>query len=105
MILTFLKRHINAFQDALNTTDITQAASDHTSVPPTRVRKVSALSDFAPISLRVRKRKKRERYTDKHRDWLFLLLRWPLLVRVRRPTHDYMNPDYSQASYFCCHCG
>ncbi|KAF8165314.1 patatin-like phospholipase domain-containing protein [Crassisporium funariophilum] len=46
-----------------------------------RIRKVSALSDFAPVNLKVQRRRKRTR-NDKRHDWLFLLLRWPLLFFI-----------------------
>ncbi|PPQ94036.1 hypothetical protein CVT25_009884 [Psilocybe cyanescens] len=46
-----------------------------------RIRKVSALSDFAPVNLKVKRRKKRGR-EDKRSDYLFLLLRWPLLFFI-----------------------
>lgn len=51
---------------------------------PPRIRKVSALSDFAPVNVRVKKRRKGAELHDKRQEWLFLLLRWPLLVRNER---------------------
>jgi hypothetical protein len=45
----------------------------------TRIRKVSALSDFAPVNLKVKRRSRKKKH-DKRNDYLFLLLRWPLLV-------------------------
>ncbi|KAH0840150.1 hypothetical protein J3R83DRAFT_1131 [Lanmaoa asiatica] len=52
-----------------------------------RIRKVSALSDFAPINLKVKRRRKGERSPEHRQDWLFLLLRWPLLVCVDVGVH------------------
>ena len=48
-----------------------------------RIRKISALSDFAPVNLRVKKRKKGAKHhtNDRRQEWLFVLVRWPLLVR------------------------
>ncbi|KAG6916105.1 hypothetical protein DXG01_008432 [Tephrocybe rancida] len=54
-------------------------------VPPPltpRVQKVSALSDFAPVNMRVKRRRKKDKSQDKRSDWLFLLLRWPLLCFI-----------------------
>lgn len=45
-----------------------------------RIRKVSALSDFAPVNVRVKKRKRGTKHQEKRTDWLFMLVRWPLLV-------------------------
>lgn len=46
-----------------------------------RIRRISALSDFAPVNLRVRKRKKGAiKGHEKKQDWTFVLVRWPLLV-------------------------
>lgn len=57
-----LSRHIQAFAKALQAEDIADDPSESnllsptTSAPPSpRVRKVSALSDFAPVNQRVRK--------------------------------------------------
>ncbi|KAI6119316.1 acyl transferase/acyl hydrolase/lysophospholipase [Pisolithus croceorrhizus] len=44
-----------------------------------RVQKVSALSDFAPVYLKVKRRRKGEKPTVLKQDWLFVILRWPLL--------------------------
>ncbi|KLO15690.1 patatin-domain-containing protein [Schizopora paradoxa] len=49
---------------------------------PPRIRKVSALSDFAPVNVRVKKRRKGAELHDKRQEWLFLLLRWPLLLFI-----------------------
>ncbi|THV08518.1 patatin-domain-containing protein [Dendrothele bispora CBS 962.96] len=85
--------HMQTFAEALNADEFPSGNETASPVAPgspalsvnnsVRVRKVSALSDFAPVNLRVKKRKKKERTTDKHRhDWLFLLLRWPLLLFI-----------------------
>ncbi|KAH8105837.1 patatin-domain-containing protein [Cristinia sonorae] len=47
-----------------------------------RVRKVSALSDFAPVNVKVTRRKKGTRTPNKGQEWLFILLRWPLLTLI-----------------------
>lgn len=71
----------------------------------TRIRKVSALSDFAPVNLRVRKRKKgtgtgsRHHVEKKQQEWLFVLVRWPLLVRVC--TFDLFSGDHSVYNAHC----
>ncbi|TFK75876.1 patatin-domain-containing protein, partial [Pluteus cervinus] len=83
--------HIQAFAEALQSDDFVhelQGDSTSASSPtiPTpnisRVRKVSALSDFAPVNLRVRRKSKKERRQEKKTDWLFLILRWPLLILI-----------------------
>ncbi|EIN10649.1 patatin-domain-containing protein [Punctularia strigosozonata HHB-11173 SS5] len=70
--------HIQAFEDALRNDVYINDNDEIQSQPPNspalsatthRVRKVSALSDFAPINQRVSKRQ----------EWLYILLRWPLL--------------------------
>ncbi|KAI0650734.1 patatin-domain-containing protein [Trametes meyenii] len=81
------------FAEALRADD-TVLLSDFTEVPNSpvvgpqylgnpssgqRVRKVSALSDFAPVNLKVKRRKRPARSEHKGREWLYLLLRWPLL--------------------------
>lgn len=66
----------------------------------TRIRKISALSDFAPINLKIKRfvntqasglfsalthdtsRGRKKKHQDRRSDYLFLLLRWPLLVRA-----------------------
>ncbi|KAF9457013.1 acyl transferase/acyl hydrolase/lysophospholipase [Collybia nuda] len=82
--------HIQAFSDALGADEPLNDHQDYTSSPNipgtpvspiSRVRKVSALSDFAPINLRVKRRRRKDKSHEKRNDWLFLLLRWPLLVR------------------------
>ncbi|KAI0677542.1 patatin-domain-containing protein [Trametes maxima] len=87
------ERHMQQFAEALRADD-TVLLSDFTEVPNSpvvgpqylgnppngqRVRKVSALSDFAPVNLRVKRRKRPPRPEHKGREWLYLLLRWPLL--------------------------
>ncbi|KAI6105555.1 acyl transferase/acyl hydrolase/lysophospholipase [Pisolithus sp. B1] len=47
-----------------------------------RVQKVSALSDFAPVYLKVKRRRKGEKPTVLKQDWLFVILRWPLLCFI-----------------------
>lgn len=82
--------HIESFERALQ---LDEPHFDHTtelSSPPTpgspvagpsRIRKVSALSDFAPIHLRVDRARKRK-YKYRRHDWWFLILRWPLLMFI-----------------------
>ncbi|KAG5649037.1 hypothetical protein DXG03_000386 [Asterophora parasitica] len=88
--------HIQAFADALGADELffdhNDASSPNipgtpaspVSAPATRVRKVSALSDFAPVNLKVKRRnRKKDRSSHgKRSDWLFLLLRWPLLFFI-----------------------
>ncbi|KAF9268012.1 patatin-domain-containing protein [Marasmius fiardii PR-910] len=84
--------HIHAFHEALHTEEFNYfdvAASPNPSVSPTasptnsiRVHKVSALSDFAPVNLRVKKKKKRDRIHDRRHDCLYILLRWPILIFI-----------------------
>jgi len=80
--------HIHAFADALKADDYSglqdldlspqspQPGGTHT---PSRVRKVSALSDFAPVNIKVHRRKRLSRNVDKRQELLFILVRWPLL--------------------------
>ncbi|CCA70479.1 related to TGL4-triacylglycerol lipase [Serendipita indica DSM 11827] len=79
--------HIAAFAAALKADDDTsdQEASGATSplIPATpkpqgRTRKISALSDFAPIATRVKRQSKRVRSAPQ-REFVFQLARWPLL--------------------------
>ncbi|KAL0949527.1 hypothetical protein HGRIS_009578 [Hohenbuehelia grisea] len=82
--------HIRTFAAALQADDTIDQHVD-ASAPGTpclspqpyhhRVRKVAAMSDFAPINIRVRRRKKKDS-THKRQDWLFILLRWPLLCFI-----------------------
>ncbi|KAJ6539378.1 patatin-like phospholipase domain-containing protein [Mycena capillaripes] len=90
--------HIRAFVEAL---DSDADLPDHdagklpdASAPPSpvvstssRVRKVSALSDFAPVNLKVKRRKRKDKIHQSHRkspkhDWTFVLFRWPLLAFI-----------------------
>ncbi|KAI0761733.1 hypothetical protein BC629DRAFT_1726055 [Irpex lacteus] len=84
--------HMKAFAEALKADEFSGPLDDLASPaspmigPSTsfghRVRKVSALSDFAPVNTRVRRRKKANsnRGADGRRqEWLFILVRWPLL--------------------------
>ncbi|KAH9951578.1 patatin-domain-containing protein [Amylocystis lapponica] len=84
--------HMQAFAEALKQDDFTpndelpnpSGTQDPGSAPPhgTRVRKVSALSDFAPVNMKVKKRKKSNRPHQNRQEWLFLLVRWPLLLLI-----------------------
>ncbi|PFH52754.1 hypothetical protein AMATHDRAFT_139236 [Amanita thiersii Skay4041] len=83
--------HIQAFSEALQADylnyDNIGDTSPHLALgfpTPTssRIRKVSALSDFAPVNLKVKRRRKRGKDHEKRKDWLFLLLRWPLLALI-----------------------
>ncbi|RPD67155.1 patatin-domain-containing protein [Lentinus tigrinus ALCF2SS1-7] len=88
------ERHMQQFAEALKTDDNALLSDFNTEVPNSpvvgpqqlavppysqRVRKVSALSDFAPVNLKVKKRKRPPRPAHKGREWLYLILRWPLL--------------------------
>lgn len=129
-------RHMEAFCHALQ---LDESYFDHQGdaaspqIPGTpvssssRIRKVSALSDFAPVNLKVKRyvysraslsyrtfmplfvsvyrRKKRSR-EDKRSDYLFLLLRWPLLVclfLLTTVTSYWLQ--LNQVFYFFVHCG
>ncbi|KAI9574442.1 patatin-domain-containing protein [Boletus coccyginus] len=78
--------HIDAFKAALQSDEhdhFGAASNPGTPVPQSpRIRKVSALSDFAPINLKVKRRRKRERSLEHRQEWLFLLVRWPLLLFI-----------------------
>ncbi|KIM19965.1 hypothetical protein M408DRAFT_30776 [Serendipita vermifera MAFF 305830] len=81
--------HIDAFAAALKAEDDfsdVEAASgaNSPSVPPTskpgRVRKISAVSDFAPIQTKVHRTSKRRRVKSApQKEFVFQLARWPLL--------------------------
>ncbi|KAI0750813.1 patatin-domain-containing protein [Daedaleopsis nitida] len=87
-------RHMQQFAEALRADD-SAMLGDFTDVPNSpvispqrlpsspmlgqRVRKVSALSDFAPVNLKVHKRRRQFRPTHMGHEWLYLILRWPLL--------------------------
>jgi hypothetical protein len=109
--------HIRAFAEALDSdadflndrdngrpTDASPSSAPPSPVAPTlsRIRKVSALSDFAPVHLKVKRyaplsivsrktimlicrRKRKDKANTNHakgprHDWSFVLFRWPLLV-------------------------
>ncbi|KAI0699797.1 acyl transferase/acyl hydrolase/lysophospholipase [Cytidiella melzeri] len=87
--------HMSAFEEALKADEFSGITDELASpasplvVPSSpfghRVRKVSALSDFAPVNQRVRRRRKSgsARTTDSRRqEWLFVLVRWPLLSLI-----------------------
>ncbi|THH15500.1 hypothetical protein EW146_g4984 [Bondarzewia mesenterica] len=89
--------HMRAFADALNADDnavfleqpMSPSVGSRPSTPglpghrgSTRIRKVSALSDFAPVNVKVKRRKRGEREHEKRQEWLFLLVRWPLLFSI-----------------------
>ncbi|KAJ7047339.1 patatin-domain-containing protein [Mycena alexandri] len=87
--------HLRAFAEALQADDVDRDASKSVDASTTaapaspvastssRVRKVSALSDFAPVNLKV-KRRKRKYHSQKgpKHDWTFVLFRWPLLAFI-----------------------
>ncbi|KAI0053533.1 patatin-domain-containing protein [Auriscalpium vulgare] len=90
------ERHIQAFEEALHTDENAVVAeyatspglSSRPSTPgpsgqysSTRIRKVSALSDFAPVNMKVKRRKKGST-AEKRQEWLYLLVRWPLLFFI-----------------------
>ncbi|KAJ7498890.1 patatin-domain-containing protein [Mycena latifolia] len=90
--------HIRAFAEALEAdadflhdrgpTDASTAAAPPSPVAPTtpRIRKVSALSDFAPVNLKVKRRKRKDKAQSHAKgprhDWTFVLFRWPLLAFI-----------------------
>ncbi|KAL4075834.1 patatin-domain-containing protein [Scleroderma citrinum] len=84
--------HIDAFVAALHADELSGVDNLGAASPSTRpstpvphsprIQKVSALSDFAPVNLKVKRRRKKEKQTDRRQDWLFLLLRWPLLLFI-----------------------
>ncbi|OCH94097.1 patatin-domain-containing protein [Obba rivulosa] len=84
--------HIQAFADALQSeehaggvegADSPTMPNAGTSSPPgTRIRKVSAMSDFAPINLKVRRRKRTSAPQQRRQEWLYLIVRWPLLGMI-----------------------
>ncbi|KAH8830520.1 patatin-like phospholipase domain-containing protein [Flagelloscypha sp. PMI_526] len=88
--------HIEAFRQALNADDLPpdvaadgldDLASPGGLLPGSmRVRKVSALSDFAPVNMRIKRRSRKKphlkRHNDKRSDYMYFLLRWPLLFFI-----------------------
>ncbi|KAF5333348.1 hypothetical protein D9611_002487 [Ephemerocybe angulata] len=86
----FPNSHIAAFAHALREDEayfdhqgdlVSPHGTPPMSVHTPRIQKISALSDFAPINLRVRRRKKKGKDQGRS-DILFLLLRWPLLAFI-----------------------
>ncbi|KAF9567310.1 patatin-domain-containing protein [Agrocybe pediades] len=83
--------HMEAFAHALHLDESYfdhQGEASSPQVPGTpvqstpRIRKVSALSDFAPVNMKVKRRSRKKSKNDKRSDYLFLLLRWPLLLFI-----------------------
>ncbi|KAH9049590.1 patatin-domain-containing protein [Lactarius hengduanensis] len=84
--------HMKAFEEALTAESIVDYATSGPSLPnsptipqsigTTRIRKVSAMSDFAPVNIKVNRRKKRTGPPHKKQEWLYILLRWPLLLLI-----------------------
>ena len=96
-----VSRHMEAFAEAIAADDLLDNDSLETLDSPVlaprpgpsrtpsihsqlgRIRKVSAVSDFAPVHVKVKKRRKPSLSSTtlgKRQEWLFLLVRWPLLV-------------------------
>ncbi|KAI0638196.1 patatin-domain-containing protein [Trametes polyzona] len=88
------EKHMQQFAEALRSDDSALLSDFNTEVTDSpvvgpqhlgslsnaqRVRKVSALSDFAPVNLKVKKRRRTPQPAHKGREWLYLILRWPLL--------------------------
>ncbi|KAJ7228603.1 acyl transferase/acyl hydrolase/lysophospholipase [Mycena pura] len=70
------------FHSAGKPADPTDAPSQATSTS-THVRKVSASSDFAPVNLKIKRRKRKDKLSKYPRDdWTFIVLRWPLLAFI-----------------------
>lgn len=78
--------HMRAFEEALHADVISPSQPGSPtvsqSIGTTRIRKVSAMSDFAPVNIKVKKRKKGTGVSHKKQEWLFILLRWPLLLLI-----------------------
>ncbi|EMD40725.1 hypothetical protein CERSUDRAFT_111304 [Gelatoporia subvermispora B] len=104
--------HIQAFADVLQSeehvgvvegNDVPSPTTPNGTSTPfgTRIRKVSAMSDFAPINLRVkrqvsppgavhtgplstrqRRRKRTSAPHQKRQEWLYIIVRWPLLGMI-----------------------
>ncbi|KAG8936741.1 hypothetical protein FRC02_012023 [Tulasnella sp. 418] len=76
--------HIQAFEKALecDEDDQSEAASPVNTLKPLhereRTRKISAVSDFAPINTRVKRRKRNAKLSGKQ-GFLYHIVRWPLL--------------------------
>jgi len=80
------EHHIQQFAEALRMDDIADdsgAASPSAPLSPggPRVRKISAMSDFAPISVRVKRSRQRgtRKPVDQGQEWVYTILRWPML--------------------------
>ncbi|EJU06193.1 patatin-domain-containing protein [Dacryopinax primogenitus] len=80
------EEHIMAFARALSAEDILEPESpvvspldSRRSPPEFRVRKVSAVSDFAPISTKVKRRKTPASH-GRAQEWSYQIFRWPLLL-------------------------
>lgn len=83
------EEHMQAFAGALQTEDYDLNDQPHvpspssptdTATPPgQRVRKVSALSDFAPVNMKVKRRRRQSETSHKRQEWMYILVRWPLL--------------------------
>ncbi|KAG9317687.1 hypothetical protein JVU11DRAFT_1899 [Chiua virens] len=83
------KAHIDAFKAALHSDEHDHLGAASPGIYPgtptpqsPRIRKISALSDFAPVNLKVKRRRKGERSPEHKQEWLFLVLRWPLLLFI-----------------------
>ncbi|KAF8640110.1 hypothetical protein AX17_001346 [Amanita inopinata Kibby_2008] len=80
--------HIQAFADALQADHLNYDFHGDASpllasgIPSPRIQKVAAMSDFAPVNLKVKRRRRYEKVQEKRKDWLFLVLRWPLLCFI-----------------------
>jgi len=78
--------HMKAFEEAL-VADVSGPSQPGSPMSPqsigtTRIRKVSAMSDFAPVNIKVNRRKRGTGLPQKKQEWLFILLRWPLLLLI-----------------------
>ncbi|KIJ56666.1 hypothetical protein M422DRAFT_22815 [Sphaerobolus stellatus SS14] len=77
--------HIRAFNEALQSDERDQETTEASPGPGSpiggvpRIRKVSALSDFAPINVTIPKRR-RNKVPKKRHDFVFHIIRWPLLI-------------------------
>ncbi|KAF8592347.1 patatin-domain-containing protein [Ramaria rubella] len=78
------EEHIRAFRAALNGEDQDVELdfdSASTSLPRKRVRKVTALSDFAPINITL-PRRRGTKVPKRRQDFMFHIIRWPLLMML-----------------------
>ncbi|KAJ7638843.1 acyl transferase/acyl hydrolase/lysophospholipase [Roridomyces roridus] len=90
--------HIRAFAEALADADRDARRLGEPSAPPSPLvptrasassgngdgvapTRVSALSDFAPVNLRIKRRQRKDR-PRRRDDWSFVLFRWPLLAFI-----------------------